>query len=113
MSGISTHILDTFSGRPAAGVSTKLTRSEAGAWLDIAVSKTDDDGRVKQLLPHGYVLAAGVYRISFATSDYFEAQKVVGLYPSIEIIFVVRDPSENYHVPLLLTANGYSTYRGS
>lgn len=113
VSGISTHILDTAIGRPAAGVAIRLTRNGDGEWQEISLRTTDADGRVKELLPDGYALTEGVYRISFATGDYFEAQKVAGLYPLVEITFHVRDPSEHYHVPLLLTANGYSTYRGS
>jgi 5-hydroxyisourate hydrolase len=113
LSGISTHILDTSIGRPAAGVVTNLEKQEAGKWQKISAHATDVDGRVKQLLPDGLPLIAGQYRLAFETGDYFAAQKISGLYPLIEITFLVRDPSMHYHIPLLLTANSYSTYRGS
>lgn len=113
LSGISTHILDTSIGRPAAGISTTLQQEMGGAWREIASCATDLDGRVKQLLPDGCPLTVGKYRLSFETGNYFETQKIAGLYPLIEITFVVRDPAMHYHIPLLLTANSYSTYRGS
>ena len=112
VTGISTHILDTALGRPAGGVLVTLLRNDGG-WREIASLSTDAEGRVKQLLPDGYVLTAGTYRISFATGDYFAAQTVAPLYPLIEITILVRDPATHYHLPLLLTANGYTTYRGS
>ena len=113
VSGVSTHILDTAIGRPAAGVSVYLTRHESGAWVEISFQSTDVDGRVKQLLPENGSLTTGMYRLSFATGNYFETQKIVGLYPVVEITFLVRDPAAHYHIPLLITANSYSTYRGS
>ena len=113
MSGISTHILDTSRGRPAAGVQVTLERSEAGAWHEIATHATDADGRVKHLLPLQEPLQNGQYRLTFHTQAYFEAQNVGGLYPVVQITITVTDSAGHYHIPLLLTANGYSTYRGS
>ncbi len=118
MSGISTHILDTSLGRPAAGVPVVLEQEADGSWQETSSHITDSDGRVKQLLalPGGLAagdLKAGIYRLSFDTKVYFEKQKIQGLYPLVQIIFVVRDAAAHYHIPLLLTANGYSTYRGS
>jgi 5-hydroxyisourate hydrolase len=113
VSGISTHILDTSLGRPAAGVPVTLEQNVDGAWRRISTQTTDADGRAKQLLTSQSALAAGTYRIVFDTASYFEAQNLQGLYPNVEITFLVRDPAAHYHIPLLLTANGYSTYRGS
>lgn len=111
--GISTHILDTALGRPAVGVPVTLEMSEAGRWALLGEGLTDADGRVKALLPEGHALVAGVYKVRFATEVYYERQQVQGLYPYVEIVFTVRPGQMHYHIPLLLTANGYTTYRGS
>jgi 5-hydroxyisourate hydrolase len=113
LSGISTHILDTSLGRPAAQVSVTLEQNIDGAWIPLSHRATDADGRVQQMLPESRALEAGEYRLTFGTGAYFEAMRTSGLYPEVQITFTVRDNSGHYHIPLLLTANGYSTYRGS
>jgi 5-hydroxyisourate hydrolase len=114
MSGISTHVLDTALGKPAGGVGVRLARREAsGAWTELGLAKTDADGRCTQLLPDGAGLPAGRYRLAFDTGDYFARMSVAGLYPLVEITFEVRHGEEHFHVPLLLSPNGYTTYRGS
>ena len=111
--GISTHILDTASGKPATGVSVTLEHLVDGAWVQLNQAVTDADGRCKHLLPLGNPVQPGIYRIHFATSSYYAAHKIEGLYPYVEIVFEITDSEQHYHVPLLLTANGYTTYRGS
>jgi 5-hydroxyisourate hydrolase len=111
--GISTHILDTATGRPAAEVPVSLSRQEQGQWVVLSESKTDADGRARQLLPENIPLQTGLYRVRFETAAYYESQHLAGLYPYVEIAFEVRDSQGHYHIPLLLTANGYTTYRGS
>ena len=113
MSGISTHILDTSLGRPAAGVRISLEQSGEEAWRELSMQETDADGRVKQMLPVEAVLEACNYRLTFHTQAYFDARGVQGLYPVVQVTFSVSDAAGHYHIPLLLTANGYSTYRGS
>jgi len=110
--GLSTHILDTAIGRPAANVSLTLSKLEGDAWYAIGRGATDTDGRCKVLLGDA-PLEAATYKINFATAEYFSAQSLTGLYPWVEIVFTVTDPAQHYHIPLLLTANGYTTYRGS
>ena len=110
--GLSTHILDTAIGRPAANVSVALLKLEGDAWYEIGRGGTDADGRCKTLLGDA-PLEAATYKINFATAEYYEAQALTGLYPWVEIVFTVADPEQHYHIPLLLTANGYTTYRGS
>ena len=110
--GLSTHILDTALGRPATGVSLTLARQNGDSWSDIGSGATDADGRCKTLLGET-PLEAATYRIRFATEEYFAAQSLTGLYPYVDIVFTVANPAQHYHIPLLLTANGYSTYRGS
>jgi len=114
VSGLSTHILDTSIGRPAAGVGLSLLRLDPdGIWQTLSSFKTDSDGRCRQLLPDGVALVAGVYRVRFETGQYYEFHALTGLYPFVEITFTVREGDEHLHIPLLLTANGYTTYRGS
>jgi len=110
--GLSTHILDTALGRPAADVLLELAQLDDGDWLDIGAGITDADGRCKTLLGET-PLEAATYRIRFATADYFASQSLSALYPYVDIVFTVTDPAQHYHIPLLLTANGYTTYRGS
>jgi 5-hydroxyisourate hydrolase len=114
MNRISTHILDTARGKPAANVPVKLERYEpSGTWHLLTSALTDPDGRCSQLLPPDHPLSAGPYRLLFDTASYFSAQKLDGLYPVVEITFQVREGESQYHIPLLLSSNGYTTYRGS
>lgn len=110
--GISTHVLDTSSGMPAVGVGVVLERFDRGAWKEIGSATTDADGRCKGLLREGAAVEFGRYRVRFDTGDYFAALRTGCLYPYVEIVFEVTD-ERHYHIPLLLTANGYTTYRGS
>lgn len=113
MSAITTHVLDTSRGRPAAGVPVLLEMQTADAWVVVGKGTTDSDGRVKQLLAKGQTLSAGVYRLSFDTQSYFAAHKLERFFPQVSVVFLVRDATQHYHVPLLLSPFGYSTYRGS
>jgi 5-hydroxyisourate hydrolase len=114
MSAITTHVLDTSRGRPAAGVPVALEvlLLESG-WQQIGAGETDADGRLKELLPPGHVLIEGMYRLNFDTATYFALLGAEGFYPVVSIVFAVRDALQHYHVPLLLSPYGYSTYRGS
>ncbi len=112
--GISTHILDTTKGRPARGVTVLLERKTHAAWDLVTTQKTNDDGRVKSLLPEGETSPkAGTYLITFDVGAYFKDQGVETFYPKVSIEFSVVNEGEHYHVPLLLNPFGYSTYRGS
>jgi 5-hydroxyisourate hydrolase len=110
--GLSTHILDTALGRPAAGVGVSLAQLDGESWSAVGSGVTDTDGRCKTLLGES-ALEMATYRLRFATAEYFAAQNVRGLYPYVEIVFTVTDAGQHYHIPLLLTPNSYSTYRGS
>jgi 5-hydroxyisourate hydrolase len=111
---ITTHVLDTARGKPAAGVPVALElRDGLGRWELIGQGVTDADGRLRTLTAEGWSLVRGVYRISFDTGSYFRSVNVEGFYPEASIVFEVREPGEHYHVPLLLNPFGYSTYRGS
>jgi len=114
MSGITTHVLDTSRGQPAEGVPVRLELESAdGSWKQIGKGITDVDGRVQDLLPSGFALHSGVYRLVFDTESYFAGQSIEGFYREVSIVFAIRDPAEHYHVPILLSPFGYSTYRGS
>ncbi len=114
MSAITTHILDVSSGFPARGVSVVLKRqTEDVVWEIIGKGVTDEDGRLRDLLTPDAVLLPGDYRLIFDTDTYFARQQVEGFYPQITVAFTVRDAGSHYHVPLLLSPFGYSTYRGS
>jgi 5-hydroxyisourate hydrolase len=112
MSPITTHVLDVSRGRPASGVPVQLSAQDGGGWKLLSEKVTDSDGRVKDLLDEG-ALVAGMYRLEFALTEYFRGQNVESFYPSAAITFVVKNAGEHYHVPLLLSPFGYSTYRGS
>jgi len=113
VSPITTHVLDTARGAPAAGVGVSLDLKLGEGWQRVGAGTTDADGRLHSLLPSDHLLAAGIYRLTFASGDYFAALGITGFYPEIQITFVIDSPDQHYHVPLLLSPFGYSTYRGS
>ncbi len=109
MSTISTHVLDTSFGNPATGIRVTLRRDNTL----IGSGTTDEDGRVRDLVEKGSTLNEGDYTLSFSVSDYFAKTKRDTFYGDIQISFRIDGGSEHYHVPLLLSPFGYSTYRGS
>jgi 5-hydroxyisourate hydrolase len=113
MSGITTHVLDLSTGKPAAGIRVVVGRSgaESNGAPVLAEAYTDTDGRVKQELP--WEVQPGTYKITFDTGKYFRDRGVESFHPEVTVTFEVRDPEQHYHVPLLLSPFGYSTYRGS
>lgn len=113
MSAITTHVLDTMRGCPAVGVRISLERMDPhDTWKPIAQGRTDVDGRLHTLMPDGTQALPGTYRLVFETGQYFEAQSISTFYPQIVVTFTVDD-DPHYHVPLLVSPFGYSTYRGS
>jgi 5-hydroxyisourate hydrolase len=113
MSQITTHVLDISIGRPAAGVPVILEMEKAGAgWKELGRGVTDSNGRLGDLMAPGS-LKEGTYRLTFDTRAYFGGRKMEALYPQVSIVFEARRASEHYHIPLLLSPYGYSTYRGS
>lgn len=109
MSEITTHVLDTVLGRPAAQVAVRLERHEDDVWSTLAQSATDGDGRCRTLIADA---PEGLYRLTFAVTPYFKQFDRVSLYPEISVTFHC-DGSAHYHLPLLLSDNSYTTYRGS
>lgn len=105
MASISTHVLDTQLGRPGVGIPVTLWRRDSDRWVMVADTVTDADGRIPSLLEQA---DQGIYRIVFDTSAYG-----VIWFPEVSVVFPVEEPGEHYHVPLLLSSHGYTTYRGS
>ena len=110
MSQVTTHVLDAAFGTPAVGVAVELDRQGRDGWAEVASGATDGDGRIGSLGPDR--LESGVYRLVFATGDYFQATHRPAFYPEVQVSFLVTG-AEHYHVPLLLSPFAYSTYRGS
>jgi 5-hydroxyisourate hydrolase len=114
MNRISTHVLDTARGKPVKDLPVRLEmQTTPDDWVAITSGRTDRDGRCGQLLSDESILRAGIYRLRFDTAGYFSGEKIAGLYPVVEITFEVRDGESHFHIPLLLSPNGYTTYRGS
>jgi 5-hydroxyisourate hydrolase len=109
----STHVLDTSAGRPASAVNVALHRQEAGAWVELSRDVTNADGRATALASAGRALPAGTYRLTFGVGEYFTRRGVESFYDTVTIEFIARDAAAHYHVPLLVSPYGYSTYRGS
>jgi hydroxyisourate hydrolase len=103
---LSTHVLDTGIGEPAAGIAVRLEREFDGGWHEVAAGVTDSDGRLRDWVPDEQ-WAAGTYRLSFDTA----ARSA--FFPQVSVVFFVAEPARHHHVPLLLSPYGYSTYRGS
>ena len=114
MSGISTHILDTSTGLPASGVDVVLEIQRGPAdWALVGRGVTDAEGRLRTLMPGGAPLEAATYRLVFHTRSYFQRAATATFYPRVAVEFDVAGGEGHYHVPLLLSPFGYTTYRGS
>jgi 5-hydroxyisourate hydrolase len=109
MSRISTHVLDAVLGKPAAGIAIRLEAARDGGSIVIAEGATDADGRCRDFAPDA---PKGIYRITFATGDYLKSKNRASIYPEVTITFQC-DGETHYHLPLLLSDNSYTTYRGS
>ncbi|MEP7264854.1 MAG: hydroxyisourate hydrolase [Bacteroidota bacterium] len=108
---LTTHVLDTSIGKPASKVSILLERRGETTWEKLAYGVTDDDGRMSEL-PAGIIQGKGSYRLTFETGAYFLSKEEISFYPQVIIEFYISEDS-HYHVPLLISPYGYSTYRGS
>jgi 5-hydroxyisourate hydrolase len=114
MSPITSHVLDTALGKPASGIVVVVEISRgADRWAEVARGVTDRDGRIGEFAPALEPLAPGLYRLRFLTAAYFTALAVHGFYPEIDVIVQIDDPAQHYHIPLLLSPFGFTTYRGS
>jgi len=112
-SPITTHILDTSAGSPASGVTVTLYRLDGKEREPLSEKRTNNDGRIEDFLAPDHELTPGEYQLNFQTEGYFAQRGVEFFYPEVVIQFFVANPTEHYHVPLLLNPYGYTTYRGS
>ena len=113
MSAITTHVLDTARGVPAAGIGVVLERQQDSGWDLVGRGETDTDGRQRGLMPVAGSAPPGIYRLRFDTRSYFEAQAQPTFFPQVIVTFEIPDGEAHHHVPLLLSPFGYTTYRGS
>jgi 5-hydroxyisourate hydrolase len=115
MSGLTTHVLDLTHGRPAADVAIRLSSQSDAGWAQLVATRTDQDGRAR--LRDGEALIIGAYRLEFDIGGYFRTTGAETAHPgfleTVVIDFHVTDAGAHYHVPLLASPFGYSTYRGS
>ncbi|HNP49082.1 MAG TPA: hydroxyisourate hydrolase [Bacteroidia bacterium] len=113
MSQITTHILDTSKGLPASGIKIVFEKSLPGdKWMMLGNGITNQDGRISDLLKADAILDPGMYRMTFETAPYFAAQQLQSFYPFVQLVFEIKD-TKHYHIPLLLSPYGFTTYRGS
>ncbi|XP_076032351.1 5-hydroxyisourate hydrolase [Oratosquilla oratoria] len=110
---ITSHVLDTATGKPAANLGLSLHKqSDSLSWTLVSSKVTNSDGRASNFLSQEE-FTQGVYKMRFETGDYFKQLNTKGFYPYVEIVFEIEAPEEHYHIPLLLSPYGYSSYRGS
>ena len=110
---LSTHVLDTARGRPAAGVAVTLAAQGPRGWTELARGTTNAEGRIATLLPSTAPAAAGTtLRLRYDVGEYFATHGEAAFYPYVEVVFTPHDDG-HYHVPLLVSPFGYTTYRGS
>lgn len=110
---LSVHILNQQTGKPAPGVEVTLEQKQSNSWKVLSSDKTDQDGRIKKLWPDNIKTEIGEYRVTFKTGKYFADNKQNSFFPEIPVEFSISNTEEHYHIPLLLSQYGYSTYRGS
>jgi len=110
---LSVHILDLQSGQPTAGVAVTLEQQDKGVWRALGNAVTDAQGRVRALYPAGKAFASGEYRIVFKTGEHYARLGQPTFFEQVPIEFKVADTTQHYHIPLLLSPYGYSTYRGN
>jgi 5-hydroxyisourate hydrolase len=114
MSPITTHILDTMLGKPGRGIAVVIEVDDGtGRWVELARGVTDADGRIAQFTPPLTPLEPGAYRVRFLVAAYFAALEIAAFYPEVDVIVQIDDPTQHYHIPLLLSPFSYTTYRGS
>lgn len=110
---LSVHVLNTQNGLPGAGIVVTLEYYGDGAWIPLNTAKTNEQGRVTALYPSEMKLKKGVYRVTFKTGEWLDSKKVATFFPEIPVVFNIDGKIPHYHIPLLLSPFGYSTYRGN
>ncbi|EPL10017.1 transthyretin family protein [Pseudomonas sp. CF161] len=106
-------MLNLENGLPSPGVKVTLEQQVGHDWKPLAEGTTNEQGRIAELFPAGQALTAGEYRVVFKTGEYFKQARRETFFPEIPVIFEVKQTDQHYHIPLLLSPYGFSTYRGS
>ena len=110
---LSVHVLNLQDGLPSSEVKVSLEEQKNGKWVQLSQATTNEQGRIPALYPEGKKLEKGMYKVTFKTGDWFKAHKQKTFFPEVPVIFEVDGSVEHYHIPLLLSPYGYSTYRGN
>ncbi|MFV5491123.1 hydroxyisourate hydrolase [Acinetobacter sp. ASP199] len=109
---LSVHVLNQETGLPSANVTVTLEAQQGEKWVKLNEAKTDSNGRIKEFYPKDTALQKGIYKVTFKTGDWFKANNQRTFFPEVPVVFVIDGNLEHYHIPLLLSSYGYSTYRG-
>ena len=110
---LSVHVLNLQDGLPSPGVNVTLEKQDGKSWNMLNSAATNEQGRIPGLYPDGQALEKGTYRVTFKTGEWFKAHKVASFFPEVPVIFEVDGTLSHYHIPLLLSPYGFSTYRGN
>ena len=110
---LSGHVLNQETGLPSSNVTVTLEAQQGEKWVKLNETKTDSNGRIKEFYPKDTALQKGVYKVTFKTGDWFKANNQRTFFPEVPVVFVIDGALEHYHIPLLLSSYGYSTYRGN
>lgn len=110
---LSVHVLNTETGLPSSNITVVLEAQQGDKWVTLNEGKTDNNGRITELYPKDTNLQKGVYKVTFKTGDWFKANNKRSFFPEVPVVFVIDGNLEHYHIPLLLSSYGYSTYRGN
>lgn len=110
---LSVHVLNLQSGTPTPGIEVELDQKQNNDWIKLGSGVTDQNGRINSLFPQDKSLKSGIYRVIFKTGDYYKQINQKTLFPEIPVEFAMESQNGHYHIPLLLSPYGYSTYRGN
>lgn len=110
---LSVHVLNTQNGLPGPGIEVTLAYYDDGQWVSLNAGKTNEQGRITALYPAGKKIKEGVYKVTFKTGDWMKRRNAETFFPEIPVVFEVDGTLSHYHIPLLLSPFGYSTYRGN
>lgn len=110
---LSVHVFNLENGLPSPGVEVTLEKQSGNAWQALSSATTNEQGRITALFPEGKDLEKGTYRVTFKTGEWFAEHKTSTFFPEVPVIFTADGSVPHYHIPLLLSPYGYSTYRGN
>ena len=110
---LSVHVLNLESGLPSAGVKVILEEQKEGKWIELAQGETNQQGRIPALYPENKKFDDAIYKVTFKTGDWFKQRQQDAFFPEVPVVFKAGSAVEHYHIPLLISSYGYSTYRGN